>query len=220
MHDLSRTQVAVYGAIAVALLFVGARAVRGESGGGADSGYSSSYDDYGSESDYGSEGGSGSEAESDEGFAVEEGGTDVVIDVTGAVRNPGVYRMPAGSRVNDAVKRAGGATGKAALDSINLAARLADGQQVVVPEEPPAGAGGAVASPGAALGAEAEEGPISLSTATAAELDTIDGIGPVTAEDIIKFREEHGGLSSIDQLDQISGIGPATMEDLRERLQP
>jgi competence protein ComEA len=218
MHDLSRTQVAVYGAIAVALLFVGARAVRGESGGGADSGYTSSYDDYGSESAYGSEGGSGSEGE--EGFAVEEGGTDVVVDVTGAVHKPGVYRMPAGSRVNDAVKRAGGATGKAALDSINLAARLADGQQVVVPEEPPAGAGGATAAPGAALGSEAEEGPISLSTATAAELDTIDGIGPVTAEDIIKFREEHGGLSSIDQLDQISGIGPATMEDLRERLQP
>jgi competence protein ComEA len=204
MHDLSRTQVAVYGAIAVALLFVGARAVRGESGGEAGSGYTSSYDDYGSESESGSE----------EDVAVEEGGTDVVVDVTGAVRKPGVYRMPAGSRVNDAVKRAGGATGKASLDSINLAARLADGQQVVVPEEGPAGA------PPAAVGAEAEEGPISLSTATAAELDTIDGIGPVTAEDIIKFREEHGGLSSVDQLDQISGIGPATMESLRERLQP
>jgi competence protein ComEA len=191
MHDLSRTQIAVYGAIAVALLFVGARAVRGE--GGSEAGGDYSYSD------------------STEPTIAVEGGTDVVVDVTGAVRKPGVYRMPAGSRVNDAVKRAGGATGKASLDSINLAARLADGQQVVVPEE------GSV-SPGAS--AEAEEGPISLSTATAAELDTIDGIGPVTAEDIIKFREEHGGLSSIDQLDQISGIGPATMEDLRERLQP
>jgi competence protein ComEA len=204
MHDLSRTQIAVYGAIAVALLFVGARAVRGEGGSEAGSGYTSSYDEYGSDS------GSASE----EAVSVEEGGTDVVVDVTGAVQKPGVYRMPAGSRVNDAVKRAGGATGKASLDSINLAARLADGQQVVVPEESPTGA------PAAVVGAEAKEGPISLSTATAAELDTIDGIGPVTAEDIIKFREEHGGLSSIDQLDQISGIGPATMEDLRERLQP
>ena len=124
--------------------------------------------------------------------------------------------MPAGSRVNDAVKRAGGETGKAALDSINLAARLADGQQVVVPEEVPGG--GAAGAP-AGVG-ETEDGPISLSTATAAELDTIDGIGPVTAEGIIDFREEHGGLSSVDQLDQISGIGPATMEALRERLQP
>jgi competence protein ComEA len=204
MPELSRTQVAVYGAIAVALLFVGARAVRGEGGGGSDSGYSSSYDEYGSED----------EAEPD--VAVEEGGSDVVVDVTGAVRKPGVYRMPAGSRVDDAVKRAGGETGKAALDSINLAARLADGQQVVVPDEAPGG-GGVVAAVGAA---EAEDGPISLSTATAAELDTIDGIGPVTAEDIIHFREEHGGLSSVDQLDQISGIGPATMESLRERLGP
>ena len=124
--------------------------------------------------------------------------------------------MPAGSRVNDAVKRAGGATGKAATDSINLAARLADGQQVVVPEEAPGG-GTAIGPAGAG---DAEDGPISLSTATATELDTIDGIGPVTAEDIINFREEHGGLSSVDQLDQISGIGPATMEALRERLAP
>jgi competence protein ComEA len=197
MPELSRTQVAVYGAIAVALLFVGARAVRGE--GGEQSG--STYADYSSES-----------SGEDEAFSVEEGGSDVVVDVTGAVQKPGVYRMPAGSRVNDAVKRAGGATAKAAVDSINLAARLADGQQVVVPEDGP--------DPAAVAVGEGEEGPISLSTATAAELDTIDGIGPVTAEDIIDFREEHGGLSSVDQLDQISGIGPATMEALRERLGP
>jgi competence protein ComEA len=215
MPELSRTQVAVYGAIAIALLFIGARAVRGESGGESDSAYTTSYGDYSSEDD------SGSESESEVGFSVEEGGTDVVVDVTGAVRKPGVYRMPAGSRVNDAVKRAGGATGKASLDSINLAARLADGQQVVVPEAAPAAAvGGAAAGATAAEAAGEEDAPISLSTATATELDTIDGIGPVTAEDIIGFREEHGGLSSVDQLDQISGIGPATMEALRERLQP
>lgn len=195
MPELSRTQVAVYGAIAVALLFVGARAVRGEGG-------ETTYDSY--------------STPEESSVSVEEGGSDVVVDVTGAVQKPGVYRMPAGSRVNDAVKRAGGETGKAALDSINLAARLADGQQVVVPEEL---SGGKAAVPTAGIG-EAEDGPIGLSTATAAELDTIDGIGPVTAEDIIQFREEHGGLSSVDQLDQISGIGPATMEALRERLQP
>jgi competence protein ComEA len=213
--ELSRTQVAVYGAIAVALLFVGARAVRGEGGGGS-SGYTSSYE-YGSEDEAETEDGSG---EGEATFSVEGG--DVVVDVTGTVRDPGVYRLPAGSRVADAVKRAGGAEAKAELDAINLAARLADGQQVVVPERVAAGAGtaGVVSGP-AASGAEIEaEGPISLGTATAAELDTISGIGPVTAEDIIGFREEHGGLSSIDQLDQISGIGPATMEALRERLQP
>jgi competence protein ComEA len=219
MPELSRTQIAVYGAIVVALLFVGVRAVRGESGGGDGSSYSTSYD-YGSEGgEYGGsdEGGEGDEGE--ESFAV-GGGSDVVVDVTGAVREPGVYRLPAGSRVDDAVKRAGGETGKAELDSVNLAARLADGQQVVVPERVPAGA--AAGAVGAIAGGAAgeEDGPISLGTATAADLDTIDGIGPVTAEDIIEFREEHGGLSSVDQLDQISGIGPATMESLRERLQP
>jgi competence protein ComEA len=203
MPDLSRTQVVVWGAIAVALLFIGARAVRGEDG---ETGGSSTYADYSSDDE------AGDESESDEGtFSVEGGSGDLVVDVTGAVAKPGVYRLPEGSRVNDAVKRAGGATGKAELESLNLAAHLADGQQVVVPEE---------GSSTAAAGGESEDGPISLSTATAAELDTIDGIGPVTAEDIIKFREEHGGLSSLAQLDQISGIGPATMEALSERLQP
>ena len=208
MPDLSRTQVAVWGAIAVALLFIGARAVRGEGGDGG----SATYADYSSGDE------EGGESESDEGtFSVEGSGGDVVVDVTGAVAKPGVYRLPEGSRVDDAVQRAGGATGKAELESLSLAARLADGQQVVVPERVPGAPPGAAAT---APGAGAEEGPISLSTATAAELDTIDGIGPVTAEDIISFREEHGGLSSVDQLDQISGIGPTTMEALRERLQP
>jgi competence protein ComEA len=216
MPDLSRTQVVVWGAIAVALLFIGARAVRGESG---ETGGASTYADYSSD-DEGGEGSDeegGDESESEEGtFSVEGSGGDVVVDVTGAVEKPGVYRLPEGSRVDEAVQRAGGATGKAELDSLNLAARLADGQQVVVPEQIPGAPPGAPAAPGAGE----EDGPISLSTATAAELDTIDGIGPVTAEDIIKFREEHGGLSSVDQLDEISGIGPATMESLSERLQP
>jgi competence protein ComEA len=236
MPELSRTQVAVYGAIAVALLFVGARAVRGEGGEGGDAGYTSSYGDYSSES--GGEGETESEEGDEEGegtFSVTGSGSDVVVDVTGAVRRPGVYRLPAGSRVDDAVKRAGGADGRAALDSINLAALLADGQQVVVPEEVTGAAAGAAAGGAGGAGGGAATGevgeaaagaagvpdvPISLATATAAELDTIDGIGPITAEDIIDFREEHGGLASVDQLDQISGIGPATMEALRERLQP
>jgi competence protein ComEA len=217
MPELSRTQVAVAGAIVVALLFVGAHAVRGE-GGGSGSGYSGSYDDYGSDPEAEDEAGEGGESS----FSVSGEAGDVVVDVAGAVERPGVYRLPAGSRVDDAVKRAGGTTAKAEVESLNLAARLADGQQVVVPERAPAGGGAATTGgAGASAGvAAAEEGPISLATATAAELDTIDGIGPVTAEDIINFREEHGGLSSVDQLDQISGIGPATMESLRERLGP
>jgi competence protein ComEA len=202
MPELSRSQMAVYGAVAVALLLLGARAIRAEGSGG--SSYSSS-----SSSTSSSPAGSGS-------FALNSGGSggDVVVDVTGAVARPGVYRLPSGARVTDAVQRAGGATGSALLEAINLAARLADGQQVVVPKKGPGGA------PLAAAGTAAEEGPISLGTATVEQLDTIDGIGPVTAQDIVKFREQHGGLSSVDQLDQVSGIGPATMESLRARLQP
>jgi competence protein ComEA len=194
MPEVSRSQVVVYAAIAVALLLVGARAIRGE--GGTEASFAAA--DAG-----GSKGG---------GFTISGQGGDLVVDVTGAVRRPGVYRMPAGSRVDDAVTRAGGPTGKAELEAVNLAARLADGQQVVVPERL---AAGATATAGAA-----EDGPISLGTATVGQLEEIDGIGPVTAGDIVKFRDEHGGLSSVDQLDQVPGIGPATMSALRERLQP
>jgi competence protein ComEA len=204
MPELSRTQVAVYGAIAVALLLVGARAIRAE--GGAGSYYVADSPDFSSESRGGVSGGGS--------FSLSGESGDVVVDVTGAVARPGVYRLPAGSRVNDAIGRAGGAGAKAELEAVNLAARLADGQQVVVPERGP---GGTVVV-GTVAGTD--EGPISLGTATVEQLDTIDGIGPVTAADIIEFRDQHGGLASVDQLDQVSGIGPATMESLRARLQP
>src|SRR5262249_9438197 len=138
-------------------------------------------------------------------------GHDVIVHVAGAVRKPGVYRLPAGSRVTDAVRRAGGFDRGASQDSINLAARLSDGQQVVVP-----GPGAAAAS----TSAGAQSGPISLGSATVEQLDQIEGIGPVTAQKIIEFRDQHGGLSSINQLDQVSGIGPSTMEALRAGLQP
>jgi competence protein ComEA len=204
---------AVYGAIAVALLLVGAQAIRGE-GGSSASGEGTTWSDYGDDGSGsgGDEAGTGGEAGDGGEFELSGEAGDVVVDVTGAVARPGVYRLPAGSRVNDALRRAGGAAPRAQLEAVNLAARLADGQQVVVPELGPGGA--------PAAGTAAEDGPISLGTATVEQLDTIDGIGPVTAEGIVGFREEHGGLSSVEQLDQISGIGPATMEALRARLQP
>jgi competence protein ComEA len=206
MGSLSRSQLVVYGAVAVILLLVGARWIRSGDASGTPAG-DVTYSDGGS---------TGSTASG--GFSVDaEGGTDVVVDVAGAVAQPGVYRLPAGSRVNDAVKRAGGATGRASVESINLAARLTDGQQVVVPENAP-GSSASVASSTAVAGAPA--GPISLGSATIEQLDTIEGIGPVTAQKILEFRDEHGGISSVDQLDQIEGIGPATMETLRDGLQP
>ncbi|HEV7400437.1 MAG TPA: ComEA family DNA-binding protein [Solirubrobacterales bacterium] len=203
MPELSRSQIAVYGAVAIALLLLGARAIRAEGSDGSSYGPDSSFDSGPSTTDGG-------------GFALDKSGSggDVVVDVTGAVARPGVYRLPAGARVTDAVGRAGGATGGALLEAINLAARLADGQQVVVPKRGPGG------TPLAAAGAASEDGPISLGSATAEQLDTIDGIGPVTAQKIVEYRDQQGGLASVDQLDQVSGIGPATMQSLRARLQP
>ena len=149
------------------------------------------------------------------------GGTDVVVDVAGAVADPGVYRLPAGTRVNDAIQRAGGATARAEIDALNLAARLTDGQQIIIPAraKSPVGvaAGSAVAGGATATDSEA---PINMGTASVEDLDTIEGIGPVTAQKILEFRDQHGGISSVDQLDQIDGIGPATMDALRSRLQP
>src|ERR1044072_7310801 len=186
--DLSRSQLLVYAAIAVALLLVGARAIREAGGTG------SSWEAVPAETTA-----SGSEE-----LTIAGGGPDVVVDVTGAVRSPGVYRLPAGARVTDAVERAGGAGGDAALGGVHLAARRADGQQVLV-----RGRGGAGSEVTGAVSADA---PISLGSAGVEELEEIDGIGPVTAGDIVAFRDEHGGLASVDQLDEVPGIGPATME--------
>ena len=139
----------------------------------------------------------------------------LTVDVSGAVARPGVYTVPRGSRVIDAIRRAGGATRAGEPGGINRAALLSDGQQVVVPVR-----GGATGAAGTgAVGGEGG-GQTSLGTATQADLEQIDGIGPVTAERIIEFRDSRGGISSVDDLDQISGIGPVTMESLRAALQP
>jgi len=200
MPELSRAQLLVYAAIAVAVLLVGARWLRSDEVAAGETGDVS-----------------GVEQSSDDGaFELERGGGELVIHVAGAVRNPGVYRLPEGSRVTDALERAGGATAAALPDGVNLAAVIADGQQVVIPARVEGSAAGSAeaALPGAA------SAPIGLGMATVEQLDTIEGIGPVTAEDIIEFRDDQGGLSSVEDLDQISGIGPATMEALRESLQP
>lgn len=151
------------------------------------------------------------------GTVIERGGGDsgrgVVVHVAGEVRKPGVYRLAVGSRVVDAIERAGGAAGGGALDMINLAAPLADGQQIFV--APRTGSGSAV--PGSA---GERNGPVSLGSATAADLEEIDGVGPVTAEKIIAFRDQSGGVSSLQDLDQIPGIGPATIASLEGELAP
>jgi len=140
----------------------------------------------------------------------------LVVDVAGAVRRPGLYRLQHGARVADAVAKAGGAGPKAAMDGVNLAAPLADGEQVVVPSRVPGG--GAVAPAGSSPAATT--GPVSLSTATAEQLDALPGIGPVTAQRIVDYRTAHGAFHSVDELDAISGIGPAKLDQLRGLVVP
>jgi competence protein ComEA len=139
------------------------------------------------------------------------GGGSVLVHVAGAVRRPGVYRLRAGARVDDAVGRAGGAQPRADLTQVNLAAKVEDGRQIVVPRRV---AGGAVGEP-----AEAQPGvPLNLNTATLEQLDELPGVGPATAQKILDYREEHGGFGSVEELGQVPGIGDVRLASLREQV--
>jgi competence protein ComEA len=135
------------------------------------------------------------------------------VDVVGAVRRPGLYRVRSGARVADAVAHAGGPTRKADLQLVNLAALVADGEQVVVPQR--GGGGGPAATGGSAPG-----GPVHLNSATLEQLDALPGVGPVTAQKIVDYRTQHGGFRSVDELDAVPGIGPARLADLRPLVAP
>jgi competence protein ComEA len=146
-------------------------------------------------------------------------GPALLVQVAGQVERPGVYRVAAGARVNDAVTHAGGLTRRADPAGVNLVARLQDGQQVVVPRR---GAAVAAATGGAtgATGAAPSAGPVSLSSATVAQLDTLDGIGPTLAQRIVEYRQSHGGFSSVDQLRQVDGIGEKRFAALKKGVVP
>jgi competence protein ComEA len=153
----------------------------------------------------------------------------LVVHVVGAVRRPGLYRLREGQRVADAVARAGGATRKANLGGLNLAAPLVDGTQVLVPARIPVdvaeASGPALSGPTESGGQSSGVGAgtvqkVSLATATAEQLDELPGVGPVTAQKILDYRAEHGFFRSVDDLDAVPGIGPARIEQLRELVTP
>jgi comEA protein len=154
-------------------------------------------------------------------------GTGLVVHVVGQVRTPGVVALPAGARVRDAVERAGGALPGADLSAVNLARPLVDGEQLRVPRPGEAvtapGAPGAAApswgtpaGPGGAGGAGA--GPVNLNTATQQVLEELPGVGPVLAERIIAWRDEHGGFTSVDELAEVSGIGEKMFAQLQGKV--
>jgi competence protein ComEA len=133
----------------------------------------------------------------------------VVVDVAGRVRRPGLVRLPAGSRVADALRAAGGVRGHPDLTDVNLAALLVDGQQIVI------GVGGAAAAPGATGGSAVPGQPVDLNSADVAGLDALPGIGPVLAQRIVDYRSAHGAFHDVGQLQDVTGIGPAKFADLR-----
>ena len=194
MGELPRSQVLVYAAVALVVVVLGVRYLRSTaeppaaaSGGGAPTVSASS----------------------------SEGGRAAVVHVAGAVRRPGVYRLRPGARVDDAVRRAGGATVGADLGQINLAAKVEDGRQVLVPERVVAAEGGAPVDGGATV---APGQPLNLNTATLEQLDALDGIGPATAQAILDYRDEHDGFGSVDELGEVPGIGEVRLASLREQV--
>jgi competence protein ComEA len=141
-------------------------------------------------------------------------GGSAIVQVVGAVHRPGVYRMSGKERVDDAVRRAGGATTRADLAGINLAAKVNDGQQVVVPVR---GAAPAAAAAGAGAGGAPGQ-PLNLNAASAEQLDQLDGVGPATAQKIVAYRQQHGGFRSVSELDQVPGIGEKKLAALRDKV--
>ena len=194
MVEISRQQLVVYAAALLAVALIGARYLRAEHGAPVDRG----------------------EAPAPQVKVKRSDGGEAVVHVVGAVRHPGVYHVPRWARLAGALRRAGGPTPRADLEGVNLAAKIADGQQVIVPSRARDGAAaGAAAS---VTGETAPGQPVSLNNATAEQLDQLDGVGPATAQKILEFRKEHGGFASIDDLKQVSGIGPKRFDALKEKV--
>jgi competence protein ComEA len=154
----------------------------------------------------------------EDGLEVEQpGGGHATVHVAGEVRHPGVYRLREGARVQQAVDTAGGATRRADLDGLNLAQKVQDGRQVLVPRRGAAATAAAVPGAPATVGAAPAQ-PVDLNRATLEQLDTLDGVGPATARKILEYREQHGGFGSVEELGQVPGIGEKRMASLRERV--
>ncbi len=210
----SKPQLAIYAALALAVLLIGARFLR--SGGAA---VPSNMPIASTTATAGMP--DGLSAAPDGGAGDAPAGR-LVVDVKGAVRRPGVYRLAPGARAYDAVRRAGGLTRRADRVGVNLAARVTDGGEVVVPQRAGGGSSGTAAAPAGAAGSGADQpdAPLSIdiNSATEQELEQLDGVGPATAAKIVAYREQHGPFAALDQLQDVNGIGDAKLAAIRTQL--
>jgi len=213
MSDLDRPRLALYVALGLVVCFLGVRYLRSQPasvpadrGAGATAGQAAAP--------------AAGDGSSTVRLDRADGGR-VTVHVAGAVRRPGLYRLAAGSRVGEALRRAGGPRPRADLTAVNLAAKLEDGRQVIVPKRVAGSAAGGVpggsapATGGAGAAGAAPAGLVNLNTATLEQLDTLDGVGPGIAQRIIGYREQHGGFRNVDELAEVSGIGDKRMAALR-----
>ena len=212
MPDIDRPRLALYVALGLAVCLLGARYVLAHASGPAGA------SDAGSAQAPAARGGGGADGDGASVSVQSAGGGRVTVHVAGAVRQPGVYVLPPGARVNDALRRAGGPRGRADLTAVNLAAKLEDGRQVLVPERAaatvPAGALSAAGGTAAAGSPNAPAAPVNLNTATLEQLDTLDGVGPGIAQRILDYRRQHGGFTRLEELGEVPGIGPKRLATL------
>ena len=147
-------------------------------------------------------------------------GAEIVVDVSGKVREPGIHRLPAGSRVADALRAAGGVRPGTSTDGLNRARFLVDGEQVIVGGPAAPAPGAAPGGPAGSAAGAAPAAPVPLNTATVDQLDTLPGVGPVLAQHIVDYRTQHGGFRSVDELREVNGIGDRRFADLRNLVRP
>ena len=218
MSDLDRPRIALYVALGVVVCFLGVRYLRGQPDSvpaDATAGSAEALPGQATQPVAGDRAATVRVDRADQGR--------VTVHVAGAVRRPGLYRLAAGSRIDDALRRAGGPRARADLTAVNLATKLEDGRQVIVPERGfGAAPAGAASAPGSGPGSAAAGGagsaaapPVNLNTATLEQLDTLDGVGPGIAQRIIDYREQHGGFRNVDELGEVPGIGDKRMATLR-----
>ncbi|HUR85448.1 MAG TPA: helix-hairpin-helix domain-containing protein [Solirubrobacteraceae bacterium] len=206
MSELDRPRLALYAALGVVICFLGARYLASQVARGGDSATVPGV------AETAPARGARKPAPAASVAVGRAGGGRVTVHVAGAVRRPGLYRLPAGSRIDDALRRAGGPRARANLDAVNLAAKLEDGRQVLVPERAPARPPGA--APAVAGAAAPPAAPVNLNTATLEQLDTLDGVGPGIAQRILDYREQHGGFGRVEELGEVPGIGAKRLATL------